>query len=107
MLGTDLELDEAAEDVETIGGYLTTLAGRVPSRGELIRTPNGIEFEVMDADPRRIKRVRVQKTVSDTGVAASGTGTEAGTPRACLVRGPEERPGRRCRSGRLRPCHGA
>ena len=51
VLGTDLELHEAAEDVETIGGYLTTIAGRVPSRGELIRTPNGIEFEVMDADP--------------------------------------------------------
>ena len=65
VLGADLALDEAAEDVETIGGYLTTLAGRVPSRGELIRTPNGIEFEVMDADPRRIKRVRVQKRTSE------------------------------------------
>ncbi|MBY0613544.1 MAG: hemolysin family protein [Beijerinckiaceae bacterium] len=65
VLGTDLELDDAAEDVDTIGGYLATIAGRVPSRGELIATPNGIEFEVMDADPRRIKRVRVQKTASE------------------------------------------
>ena len=70
VLGTDLELHEAAEDVETIGGYLTTIAGRVPSRGELIRTPNGIEFEVMDADPRRIKRVRVQKGASEQPAAA-------------------------------------
>ncbi len=61
-LDTNLELDEAAEDVDTIGGYLATIAGRVPTRGELISTSNGIEFEVMDADPRRIKRVRVQKT---------------------------------------------
>lgn len=64
VLGTNLELDEAAEDVDTIGGYLATLAGRVPSRGELIATPNGIEFEVMDADPRRIKRVRVRRIVN-------------------------------------------
>ena len=64
VLGTDFGLDEAAEDVDTIGGYLATIAGRVPSRGELITTSNGIEFEVMDADPRRIKRVRVQKRAS-------------------------------------------
>jgi CBS domain containing-hemolysin-like protein len=66
-LGTNFELDEAAEDVDTIGGYLVTLAGRVPSRGELISTPNKIEFEVIDADPRRIKRVRVQPKSKDAG----------------------------------------
>ena len=83
VLGTDLELDDAAEDVDTIGGYLATIAGRVPSRGELIATPNGIEFEVMDADPRRIKRVRVQKLTTDeadlpllTGPAKTSTDGE-------------------------------
>ncbi len=57
-LSTCFERDEAAEDVDTIGGYLATIAGRLPARGELILTPSGIEFEVIDADPRRIKRVK-------------------------------------------------
>jgi CBS domain containing-hemolysin-like protein len=57
-LSTSFERDEAAEDVDTIGGYLATIAGRLPARGELILTPSGIEFEVIDADPRRIKRVK-------------------------------------------------
>ncbi len=58
-LGTNLEIDEAAEDVDTIAGYLATIAGRLPARGELILAPSGIEFEIIDADPRRIKRVKV------------------------------------------------
>ena len=36
------------------------LAGRVPARGETVRHPSGIEFEVLDADPRRVKRLRVR-----------------------------------------------
>lgn len=52
--------DEEAEDIDTLGGLVFFLAGRVPSRGELIRHPSGLEFEVVDADPRRIKRLRVR-----------------------------------------------
>jgi len=48
------------EDVTTLGGLVTMLAGRVPGRNEIIRHPAGIEFEVLDADPRRIKRLRVR-----------------------------------------------
>jgi CBS domain containing-hemolysin-like protein len=48
------------EDVDTLGGLVFTLAGRVPTRGEIIRHPAGFEFEVLDADPRRLKRVRVR-----------------------------------------------
>ena len=48
------------EDVETLGGLVFTLAGRVPARGEVIVHPGGIEFEVLDADPRRVKRLRVR-----------------------------------------------
>ena len=59
MLGIDLSRGHAAEDVDTIGGLIVTLAGRVPLRGELIAGPGGIEFEVMEADPRRLKRVRI------------------------------------------------
>ncbi|PKU23325.1 hemolysin family protein [Telmatospirillum siberiense] len=52
--------DEDREDVDTLGGLVFFLAGRVPSRGELINHPSGLEFEVVDADPRRIKRLRVR-----------------------------------------------
>jgi CBS domain containing-hemolysin-like protein len=53
--------EEEREDVDTIGGLVVSLAGRVPIRGELISHPHGLEFEVLDADPRRIKRVRVRR----------------------------------------------
>jgi CBS domain containing-hemolysin-like protein len=53
--------DEEREDIETLGGLVFDLAGRVPSRGEVVRHPSGIEFEVIDADPRRIKRLRLRK----------------------------------------------
>jgi len=52
--------DEEREDIDTLGGLVFALAGRVPIRGELIRHPSGVEFEVLDADPRRIKRLRVR-----------------------------------------------
>ena len=44
-----------------MGGLVATLAGRVPQRGEVVAHPRGYEFEVVDADPRRIKRVRVRR----------------------------------------------
>ena len=48
------------EEVDTLGGLVSSLAGRVPKRGEVIVHPAGLEFEVLDADPRRIKRLRVR-----------------------------------------------
>jgi magnesium and cobalt transporter len=52
--------DEDREDIDTLGGLVFFLAGRVPSRGELISHPSGLEFEVVEADPRRIKRLRLR-----------------------------------------------
>lgn len=52
------ELD--AEEFDTLGGLVFMLSGRVPARGEVVMHPEGIEFEVIDADPRRIKRLRVR-----------------------------------------------
>lgn len=60
-VGTDFALDEEGEDVDTIGGLVYTLIGRIPVRGELITAPGGYEFEILDADPRRIKRLRIYK----------------------------------------------
>ena len=52
------EIDE--EEVDTLGGLVFMLSGSVPARGEIIVHPDGTEFEVLDADPRRIKRLRVR-----------------------------------------------
>jgi CBS domain containing-hemolysin-like protein len=60
-LGVNLAEEPAAADVDTIGGLIVTLAQRVPARGELIKGPLGLEFEVLDADPRKIKRVRIHR----------------------------------------------
>jgi CBS domain containing-hemolysin-like protein len=57
-LGLVFSEEDRAEDVETLGGLLATLVGRVPVRGEIIER-NGIDFEILDADPRRIKRLRL------------------------------------------------
>jgi CBS domain containing-hemolysin-like protein len=48
------------EDVDTVGGMVALLAGRVPLRGELIAHPKGIEFEILDADPRRVKKIAIR-----------------------------------------------
>jgi CBS domain containing-hemolysin-like protein len=60
-VGNDFDVGEAAEEVDTIGGYLVTRAGRLPVRGEIVPGPDLFEFEVLDADPRRVKRVRITR----------------------------------------------
>lgn len=52
--------DVDAEEVDTIGGLVFMLAGRVPVRGEVVSHPTGAEFEIVDADPRRVKRIRLR-----------------------------------------------
>ena len=61
MVGHDFDVGGAAEEVDTIGGYLVTRAGRLPIRGEIVPGPGLFEFEVLDADPRRVKRVRITR----------------------------------------------
>jgi magnesium and cobalt transporter len=56
--------EEEREDVDTLGGLVFSLAGRVPGRGELIAHPSGLEFEIVDADPRRVRRLRVRNLPS-------------------------------------------
>lgn len=50
------------EDIDTVGGLVTALAGRLPRRGEVIAHPAGFEFEVLAADPRRVRRVRIRRS---------------------------------------------
>jgi len=63
LVGTEEEAD-----VDTLGGFVSVLAGRVPVRGELIiHEESGLEFEIMDADPRRVKRLRVRNIPAHPG----------------------------------------
>ena len=61
ILGMGALADADDEEVDTLGGLVFMLTGRVPAKGEIVPHPNGVEFEVVDADPRRIKRLRVTR----------------------------------------------
>ncbi|MTH99730.1 HlyC/CorC family transporter [Roseibium sp. RKSG952] len=69
-LGTDVASGEIIEDVDTLGGLLYVTLGRVPVRGELVVAAQlpGYEFEILDADPRRIKKIRIRRRRSDVRV---------------------------------------
>ncbi len=58
-IGEEFNVGADADDVDTFGGYLVTKAGRVPVRGEFVPGPGLFEIEVLDADPRRVKKVRI------------------------------------------------
>jgi len=63
-MGPILSEDERDADIDTVGGLVFTLAGRVPAKGEVISHPSGLEFRILDADARRIRRLRARRTVS-------------------------------------------
>ena len=72
-LGPVLTEDERESDIETVGGLVFMLAGHVPTRGEVLTHEGGIEFRVLDADARHIRRVRVRlpEAAARTADAAS------------------------------------
>jgi magnesium and cobalt transporter len=70
-MGPVLSEDERDADIDTVGGLVFTLAGRVPTKGEVISHPSGIEFRVLDADPRQIRRLRVRRAAEQTEAAAA------------------------------------
>ncbi|MBT5373252.1 MAG: hypothetical protein HOL06_01130, partial [Rhodospirillaceae bacterium] len=84
-VGPLLSPADREEDIDTLGGLVFSLAGRVPGRGEVIVHPDGHQFEVLDADPRRIKRLCVQmgppagsdKQQVDTGILPDEEGESA------------------------------
>jgi len=68
----DLALPDHEDEFDTIGGLVMTLAGRVPQRGEIIHHSSGFDVEIVDSDPRRVKRVRV-RPAPPTASAAPGS----------------------------------
>jgi len=61
IVGEGFDVGELAKEVDTLGGYLVTRVGRVPLRGELVPGPSPFEIEILDADPRRVKRVKIHR----------------------------------------------
>jgi CBS domain containing-hemolysin-like protein len=55
---------EEQEDIDTLGGLVFQIVGRVPTRGEVIRHASGLEFEILEADPRRVKRLKIHRPKS-------------------------------------------
>ncbi|KGJ03027.1 conjugal transfer protein [Paracoccus halophilus] len=77
--GLRLALDEEDEEIDTLGGLVFMLAGRVPVRGEVIPHDSGAEFEIVEADPRRVKRIRLRLPRADAAQASPGTKDQAGS----------------------------
>lgn len=72
LLDTPLVIDERDEDADTLGGLVFSMASRIPVRGELIRHESGVEFEILDADARRIRKLKVR--LKPARPAAESTG---------------------------------
>ncbi len=69
---TGLTLANGDDDVDTVGGLVFSLAGRVPLRGEIIMHPEGLEFEVLDADVRKIRKIRIKQVNADKMTPGGG-----------------------------------
>jgi CBS domain containing-hemolysin-like protein len=63
VIGPEFEVGEVAKDVDTLAGYVATRIGRVPVRGELVPGPGPFELEIFDADPRRVKKLRIYRNL--------------------------------------------
>jgi CBS domain containing-hemolysin-like protein len=79
-LGLKLANPEEASEIDTLAGLVFQLVGRVPQRGEVIRHPAGVEFEVVEADPRRLRKLRIHRiaTAASDEAAAQRTASAAG-----------------------------
>jgi CBS domain containing-hemolysin-like protein len=60
VIGPDFKVGDKGEEIETIGGLVFAATGRIPPKGEVVEPVEGFSFEVLDADPRRIKTVRIR-----------------------------------------------
>ena len=79
VVGCPVATDEEAEDVDTLGGLITSLAGRVPAVGEVVSGEGPLAFEIVDADSRRVKQVRIRPKVADEPAATTLQKIETGS----------------------------
>jgi len=92
VLNHDLTRHDVADDIDTLGGLVTALAGRVPAPGDVIAGPSGLSFEVIEADPRRLKRVRILLGDARIERAAGSEDAPAASPQAALPETSASRP---------------
>jgi hemolysin (HlyC) family protein len=76
IVGARFDVGDIADEVDTLAGYIATRIGRVPVRGELVPGPGGFEIEVLDADPRRVKKLKIYLSAD----RPNGRGSEAARP---------------------------
>ncbi|WP_158767748.1 CBS domain-containing protein [Terricaulis silvestris] len=82
-LSVSLALPDHEDEFDTAAGLAVALAGRLPQRGEILHHPAGFDVEIVDADPRRVKRIRIKKTTeSAPGRPAADTATPAARERS-------------------------
>jgi CBS domain containing-hemolysin-like protein len=89
VIGDEFDVGNAAQEVDTLGGYLVLRAGHVPVRGELVPGPETFEAEVLDADPRRVKRARIYRRKDRRPAAAREQPAAAKSPPARPPASPE------------------
>jgi CBS domain containing-hemolysin-like protein len=63
IVGSEFDVGEVAKEVDTLAGYVATRIGRVPVRGELVPGPGPFEIEILDADPRRVKKLKIYRSL--------------------------------------------
>ena len=87
-VGSEFDVKEEAAEVDTLAGYIMTQVGRLPARGEVVPGPGDFEIEVLDADPRRLKRVRITRRNGRPGRRTVRPRTDAaGSPPAASDKG--------------------
>jgi CBS domain containing-hemolysin-like protein len=80
-VGLELAGDDISEEIDTVGGLIASIAGRVPVRGEIVADPGrGIEYEILDADPRRVKRIKLHLRDGEKAAAAEARETAPAHP---------------------------
>ncbi len=75
LSGVTLAIDDS--EIDTIGGVAVALAGRVPQRGEVLSHPSGFDFEIVEADARKVRKVRIRKTPKPQAAEAAGEGAQS------------------------------
>jgi CBS domain containing-hemolysin-like protein len=72
IIGPEFDVAEEAKEVDTLAGYIAARIGRVPVRGEVVPGPGRFEIEVLDADPRRVKKLKIHLSADRNGVSGNG-----------------------------------
>src|SRR4051794_5892266 len=82
IIGPEFDVGEIAQEVDTLAGYIATRIGRLPVRGEVVPGPGKFEIEVLDADPRRVKRLKIYQSLDRPGATRHRPAGSSASPTA-------------------------